>query len=366
MSAEASQSRIQLGHAARQAGRADEALAHYRGALDEDPGSAEAHSVYGLMLLQLGRTGEAEAPLRRAVEIAPHHAALRMNLAKGLAESGKADEAAGVVEGILAAEPQHWWAWERLGELRSRQRQHIEAARCFDEACRLRPQDASLVRKFAKACLDSGRPKDADRLMAAAARLEVVNFEMFRQQAADCEVRGDWSGLERIAQGWIAAQPRNPIAWRQLARAQSESGAFARAAESFGKSLDFGPRDALGLATWGRLSLSAFDYTAAARALNESEAVDADCTPMLSAKATLLMVMGDHEEAQDYARRAIAKNPQDASAYKVLATMAGGRLSADELAGLEKLVDRVGIRMDDRVTAVFVLAECPEVLAPPE
>jgi Flp pilus assembly protein TadD len=84
VSANATQERMRLGHAARKAGRTAEALAHYRSALDAEPDSAEANSVYGLMLLQLGRAGEAEAPLRRAVEIAPSHAAFRMNLARWL------------------------------------------------------------------------------------------------------------------------------------------------------------------------------------------------------------------------------------------------------------------------------------------
>ena len=36
------------------------------------------------MLLQLGRAGDAESPLRKAVEIEPKHAPLRLNLARWL------------------------------------------------------------------------------------------------------------------------------------------------------------------------------------------------------------------------------------------------------------------------------------------
>ena len=68
MSANPGIARMQQGHAARKAGRADEALAHYRSAVELEPGSAEAQSVYGLMLLQLGRAAEAEAPLRTTAQ----------------------------------------------------------------------------------------------------------------------------------------------------------------------------------------------------------------------------------------------------------------------------------------------------------
>ena len=59
MSANPSQQRMQQGHAARRAGRTAEALDHYRNAVEQDPESAEANSVYGLMLLQVGRADEA-------------------------------------------------------------------------------------------------------------------------------------------------------------------------------------------------------------------------------------------------------------------------------------------------------------------
>jgi Flp pilus assembly protein TadD len=97
MSANPSQQRVQQGHAARRAGRtAALVLSHRRRA---GPRSAEANSVYGLMLLQVGRADEAETPLRRAVEIAPTHAALRMNLAQWLTQQQRLDEAVGIVAG---------------------------------------------------------------------------------------------------------------------------------------------------------------------------------------------------------------------------------------------------------------------------
>ncbi len=64
---------IELGHAARRDGRLEEALAHYRSALRSDPDSADANSIYGLMLLHLNRMDEAVAPLKRAVELDPSH-----------------------------------------------------------------------------------------------------------------------------------------------------------------------------------------------------------------------------------------------------------------------------------------------------
>jgi tetratricopeptide (TPR) repeat protein len=366
MSSSATEERMRLGHAARTSGRTAEALAHYRSAVEQEPESAEANSVYGLMLLQLGRADEAEAPLRKAVEIAPRHPALQMNLAQWLAEAGRPDEAANVVARVVDEEPQHWWAWDRFGDLKSRQGLFAEAARCFERACGLRPRDPSLLRKLAQALRDVGRAADAAQHEAAADRIAQAQVATIRQEADIHEARGNWPALERTARAWLAAQPRDPDGWRALTKAQSEAGYFARAKESFRHVLEFGGRDAVRLAAYGSLCLSAFDHDDAAQALDEAEALDPACAAMLSAKSTLLMMTGRYDEAQSYCRRAIAQNRDDASAYKALALLTDGRLSPEELSSLESLVEHENAALADRATAAYALADCREAQETPE
>lgn len=360
MSASPTQQRMQLGHAARKAGRTAEALDHYRSAVEQEPGSAEANSVYGLMLLQLGRAGEAEAPLRKAVEIAPRHVALRMNLAQWLAQSGRTEEAVALVADVVADEPQHAWAWERLGELKVSQSRFGEAAEAFGRAGRLAPRDPSILFKWARACFDDGRVIDAERILGEAAALAPGNAAILRLYADIHESRGDWPALQKVAQEWAAAQPREPAAWRALAKSQWETSWFAQAKDNFRHALSLGEREARHLATYARLCMSALDFESAARALEEAEALDANLGHLLSAKAVLLMAAGCHDEAEAYARRALAAAPHDAAAYKALAQLSHGRLAKDEVAALEALVARQDLRLADRVTAAFALADCRE------
>src|SRR5687767_13785025 len=135
------------------------------------------------MLLQLGRAAEAEAPLRKAVAIAPAHPAVRMNLAQWHTQQGNLDEALQVVEGVVADEPNRHWAWERLGELKARLRRFAEAADHFGRAVQLQPQDPSLLFKLAQASIDSGRRADALRVLDAARMLAPCNTAIFRLQA---------------------------------------------------------------------------------------------------------------------------------------------------------------------------------------
>jgi tetratricopeptide (TPR) repeat protein len=351
---------MQLGHAARKAGRTTEALDHYRNAVEQEPGSAEAQSVYGLMLLQLGRAGEAEAPLRKAVEIAPRHVALRMNLAQWLAQAGRLDEAASLVAGVVADEPQHAWAWERLGELKASQSRFGAATEAFGRAGKLAPRDPSILFKWARACFDGGRTDEAERILAEAAALAPRNGAILRLYADIHESRGDWAALQKVAQDWAAAQPREPAAWRALAKSQWETSWYSQAKENYRHALSLGERDARHLASYARLCMSALDFESAGKALEEAEALAPNLGHLLSAKAVLLMAAGRPDEAEACARRALASAPRDAAAYKALVQLSHGRLSKEEYAALQSLVARQDLRLADRVTAAFALADCRE------
>src|SRR5688572_1207651 len=349
---------MQLGHAARKAGRAAEALDHYRSAVELEPGSAEAQSVYGLMLLQLGRAAEAEAPLRKAVDIAPAHPAVRMNLAQWLTQQGHLDEAARVVESVVADEPNRHWTWERLGELKARLRRYDEAAEHFGRAAHLQPNDPSILFKLAQANFDSGRRKEAAQVLGVAATLAPGTPAVFRLQADLHEAAADWGALEREAVAWRNAVPQDPAPWRALAKAQLQSGYPRLAMQSHQRAFELGGRSAEGLATYGRVCLHALDHDAAESAFAEAEQLDPENAAMLSGAAILRMWKGDFDAARAYCRRALDANPRDATALKTLADLTDNHLPAADLAALQALAESSGTRLSDRITAWYTLGDC--------
>jgi tetratricopeptide (TPR) repeat protein len=365
MNASATQQRMQLGHAARKAGRAAEALAHYRSALDAEPDSAEANSVYGLMLLRVGRAGEAEAPLRRAVEIAPAHAAPRMNLARWLEEQQRLDEAVEIVSTIVAEEPRRHWAFERLGELKAGQFRFGEAAALFATACELQPRDPSLIFKWARATFDDGKPAEAERILAEAAAVAPSNAAILRLQADIHGSRSDWAALERTARDWVAAHGREPAAWRAFAQAQWETGYFLQAKQNYAHALGLGERNARHLSTYARICMNALDYEAASRALAEAEKINPNAPHLLSSQAVFLMLSGRYDEAEACARRALEAAPNDPAAYKALVQLTNGRLSHGETEALVAITGREDLRLADRVTAAFALADVREAQGDP-
>ncbi len=346
------------GHAARRAGRPEEALELYRQALAQEPASAEANSVCGLMLLHLGRAGEAGPLLERAVEIAPTHAALRLNLAEWHRHEGRFDQAEAIAAAVAADQPQLWQAWEKLGELKARSGRFAEAESDFARAVALRPRDPSLLYKRARACFDAGRIDESLRILGEAAPLAPGHPAILRLHADALESRAAWPALERVALEWTHAHPEAAPAWRSLAIAQWQLGHPRRALPSYRAFLDRGGRNAETLATFGTICLHALDLEQAATALDESEALDPKNAAMLSARAMLHMWNGRYDQAEACCRRSLALNPADATAWRTLTELMNGRLSDDELATLRALAERGDASLQIRISALFALGDC--------
>jgi predicted negative regulator of RcsB-dependent stress response len=75
------------------AGRVDEGLAHYRKAIEIDPGYAVAHNNLGTALARLGEIGQAETHLRKAVQLKPDYAQPHHSLGVILWNKGRKREA---------------------------------------------------------------------------------------------------------------------------------------------------------------------------------------------------------------------------------------------------------------------------------
>jgi predicted Zn-dependent protease len=86
--------------------------------LVEYPDDPYFHELKGQMLFENGRIEEAVAPYRKAVELRPDAALLRVGLAQALIESGAADanaEAIAHLEEAVGREPSNAGAWRLLG-----------------------------------------------------------------------------------------------------------------------------------------------------------------------------------------------------------------------------------------------------------
>ena len=141
-----------------------------RAALRANPGNAQAHGVFGLLLSNLNDLPAGEWHFRRAVELAPSQAALATNLANNLVKQGRMAEAEGYLAQALRLAPDDpktlasWSAWyESCGDL-ARATEFLDRAAAASSAAEVGLQRARLLAR-------AGRYEEALTLVDAAKEL---------------------------------------------------------------------------------------------------------------------------------------------------------------------------------------------------
>ncbi|WP_052408705.1 tetratricopeptide repeat-containing sulfotransferase family protein [Paraburkholderia acidipaludis] len=97
-------------------GNLPDAAAHYRKAIQLDPGNSEAHNNLGTVLNDLGDSQAALRHLRQALELAPDVPAIHNNLAKALVSAGEVESAELHFRRAIAADPENFSYYRLLAE----------------------------------------------------------------------------------------------------------------------------------------------------------------------------------------------------------------------------------------------------------
>ncbi|MBL9213539.1 MAG: tetratricopeptide repeat protein [Opitutaceae bacterium] len=160
-----------LARMAQAGGRTAEAEAHYRQALQANPGYAEVNVGLAELLLSARRPAEAVPPLRRAVELWPANLLVRHLLGVALLQSGESGEAVAVFAQAVQMEPRFVGGWGNLvGALLAAGR-NAEALASGEEAVRRHPRAAETHVAHARALRAAGRLNEAAAALTRALAL---------------------------------------------------------------------------------------------------------------------------------------------------------------------------------------------------
>jgi tetratricopeptide (TPR) repeat protein len=283
---------LERGVTAHQAGRLDDALKSYRAALELRPNDPEASSLCGLALLHSGQGAEAMPLLQHAVDREPGRSSYRLNLAEGLAQTGKTDRAMVELGLIIATEPTN---------------------------------------------------------VAALARFYTLESEALI-------ARRDWHKLYRNGIAWTKADPQAVLAWRTLARGALEEGRLNEAVSAFARFLTLTKPTVADFTAYASLCLQALYVDTAMKALDLAEELDPNFPQMLAQRALVLMYLGRFAEADAYCRRCLQQRPDFMPAYTTLSRLRRGALDDAELQQLNELARRNDVDADHRITAIFAIA----------
>jgi tetratricopeptide (TPR) repeat protein len=134
-----SMAHINAGMVSYQAGRAGDAVAHFRQAIRIDPRDADAHDNLGMALAALGRIEEAMAAAAEALRLDPADAGTHNNLGNLLARQSRLDEAIAAYGEAVRLKPGYPDARSNLGNALALQGRAEEAIVQYRAALRLDP-----------------------------------------------------------------------------------------------------------------------------------------------------------------------------------------------------------------------------------
>ena len=137
-----------LGNALKSHGKIEEAIDHFKTALQINPGYAKAHNNLGTALAARGETDEAIKHFGLALFIDPNYAAAHSNLGVALASRNEMEKAVVHFRAALRLKPDYAKVHSNLGAALVRQEKLQEALEHFQTALRLKPDDVQTLKNL--------------------------------------------------------------------------------------------------------------------------------------------------------------------------------------------------------------------------
>jgi tetratricopeptide (TPR) repeat protein len=237
-----------LGLALKNQGQLDEAIAHYRRAVNIWPDYVEAHYNLGGAYIEKGNIDEALAEYRRAIEIRPDDADSHNNYGSALRRLNQFDQAENEYRRALSLHPQYLDARLNLGSLLLQRGRTAEAITNLETARRLQPNDAVTHVTLGLALMKNGQPGEAAAELNRALQLAPDEVSALNSLA--------WllatAGVDSVRDGKRAVQlaeranaltgDNNPAILHTLAAAYAEAGRFDEAMQTARRAMKLASR----------------------------------------------------------------------------------------------------------------------------
>jgi len=237
-----------LGLALKNQGEVDQAIAHYRSAINIWPDYVEAHYNLGGAYIEKGEFDEALAEYRRAIEIHPDEADSHNNYGSALRELKQFDRAEAEYKRALSLRPQYLDARLNLGSLLLQRGRIAEAITNLETARRLQPNDATTHVTLALALMKNGQGSKAaaefnHALQLAPDRVNALNgFAWLLATAADDSVRDGKRAVLLAEQANALAGNNDPAILHTLAAAYAEARRFDEALQTARRAMKLASR----------------------------------------------------------------------------------------------------------------------------
>ncbi|HLJ18879.1 MAG TPA: tetratricopeptide repeat protein, partial [Stellaceae bacterium] len=164
-----------LGEMLRLSGRAREAVAAGRRAIELDPNHPSALNNLGIAYFDIEDYAAAEQCYRRAIALDPGFAEAYSNLGNALRTTKRLDEAVEAYNRAIALRPNYAEAYNNLGTALRDQKKAAESEPAYLKALALKPDDPPTLNNLALALLELDREEEAVQILTRSSALDPRN-----------------------------------------------------------------------------------------------------------------------------------------------------------------------------------------------
>jgi len=224
--------------------RLDEAMAHYREALEIKPSHVEALTNLGVAFARLGRFGEAMAQYRQALEIKPDAAETHYDLGVALARLGRFDEAMAHYRKALEIKPDHFEALNNLGVALARLGRLGEAIAQYRQALEIKPGYLEAHNNLGNALADGGQFDEAMAQYRQALEIKPDSVEAHNNLGRLLARLGRFGEATAQYRQAVEIKPDSAEAYNNLGRLFTRLNRFGEATAQYQKALEIEPGSA--------------------------------------------------------------------------------------------------------------------------
>jgi protein O-mannosyl-transferase len=224
-----------LGEVLLQNGRVDEAIAHFREALEIQPDNILAHTDLAVALFQEGQVSEAFDHFRKALALRPTDPLMHYNFGVALFRNGQVNEAVAQFQKAVEIQPDYVRDLSQLGDAALHQGQVDEAIVLFQALLKVHPDDAEAHYMLGMIFLKKGEASQAIDHLQATLKSQSDNADARNALAwvlatsPDASIRNGAKAVELAQRANALSGGTNPVFLGTLAAAYAETGHFPEA-----------------------------------------------------------------------------------------------------------------------------------------
>ena len=201
---------IGLGISYKALGLNDAAIGAFMNAALADPTDAEPLFQAAIVYQDTHRYEEAMTQLKRVIKINPNYPRTHYNIGKTAFLMGNLEGAMAEVKEEKKLNPNVADSYILAAEIAAAKRQFSECATEYSFAMKLRPQGAEIYVKAAQCYRQSGSVEIAEDMLGLAEKRESGYAEIYREQGAIFQTKGDMPGAVRSFQKYLELSPNAP------------------------------------------------------------------------------------------------------------------------------------------------------------